>query len=48
MDRQKFQAAKTAAERRQHLNESIGGYDQDANYVANRVAGDLGAIVRAQ
>jgi uncharacterized tannase-like protein DUF6351/tannase/feruloyl esterase len=31
-----------------NLNESIGGYDQDANYVPNRVAGDPGAIARAQ
>src|SRR5262249_27866508 len=31
-----------------NLNEFIGGYDQDANYVANRIAGDLGAIARAQ
>jgi hypothetical protein len=30
------------------LNEGIGGYDQDANYVLNRVVGDLGAIKRAQ
>jgi hypothetical protein len=29
------------------LNEHIGGYDQDANYVAGRVAGDPGAIRRA-
>ncbi|RZT29256.1 DUF6351 family protein [Cupriavidus agavae] len=29
------------------LNEKVGGYDQDANYVANRVAGDPGAILRA-
>ena len=29
------------------LNEGIGGYDQDANYVPNRVAGDVGAIKRA-
>lgn len=28
------------------LNSRIGGYDQDANYVANRVAGDPGAIKR--
>ena len=31
-----------------NLNELVGGYDQDANYVPNRVAGDLGAIARAQ
>ncbi len=31
-----------------NLNEAIGGYDQDFNYIPNRVAGDLGAIVRAQ
>ncbi len=31
-----------------NLNEKIGGYDQDANYVPNRVVGDLGAIKRAQ
>jgi hypothetical protein len=31
-----------------NLNELIGGYDQDFNYVANRVVGDLGAIKRAQ
>jgi hypothetical protein len=30
------------------LNEFIGGYDQDFNYVSNRVVGDLGAIKRAQ
>jgi hypothetical protein len=30
------------------LNEKIGGYDQDFNYVANRVVGDVGAIERAQ
>ncbi|MEO8935503.1 MAG: DUF6351 family protein [Burkholderiaceae bacterium] len=30
------------------LNAAIGGYDQDANYVANRVVGDAGAITRAQ
>jgi hypothetical protein len=30
------------------LNEKIGGYDQDFNYVPNRVVGDLGAIKRAQ
>lgn len=29
------------------LNEKIGGYDQDANYVANRTVGDAGAISRA-
>ena len=31
-----------------NLNEFIGGYDQDFNYVANRAVGDLGAIKRAQ
>jgi hypothetical protein len=30
------------------LNEGIGGYDRDFNYVANRVVGDVGAIKRAQ
>jgi len=30
------------------LNERIGGYDQDANYVASRTAGDVGAIQRMQ
>ena len=30
------------------LNEKIGGYDQDANFVTARSVGDLGAIVRAQ
>jgi hypothetical protein len=30
------------------LNEKIGGYDQDFNYVSNRVVGDAGAIRRAQ
>ncbi|HZR07381.1 MAG TPA: DUF6351 family protein [Myxococcales bacterium] len=30
------------------LNERVGGYDQDANYVASRVAGDVGAIERMQ
>ncbi|HEY2659689.1 MAG TPA: DUF6351 family protein [Caulobacteraceae bacterium] len=30
------------------LNEKIGGYDQDANFVAVRSVGDLGAIRRAQ
>ncbi len=29
------------------LNEAVGGYDQDANYVTNRAAGDQGAISRA-
>ena len=29
------------------LNEKIGGYDQDANYAANRTVGDAGAITRA-
>jgi hypothetical protein len=29
------------------LNEKIGGFDQDANYVAARTAGDIGAIRRA-
>jgi hypothetical protein len=29
------------------LNEKIGGYDQDANYVASRTAGDVNAIKRA-
>ena len=29
------------------LNERIGGYDQDANYVANRTVGNIGAIKRA-
>jgi hypothetical protein len=29
------------------LNQDIGGYDQDDNYVPNRVAGDAGAIKRA-
>jgi len=29
------------------LNEKIGGYDQDANYVHGRTAGDAGAIKRA-
>lgn len=28
------------------LNEKIGGYDQDANYVANRTTGDAGAMKR--
>lgn len=31
-----------------NLNEKIGGYDQDANYVANRSLGDVGSIRRAQ
>src|SRR5207245_8066403 len=30
------------------LNERIGGYDQDANYVDSRTAGDVGAIQRMQ
>jgi hypothetical protein len=30
-----------------HLNERVGGYDQDANYVASRTAGSVGAIRRA-
>jgi len=30
------------------LNEFIGGYDNDANYVPNRTAGDLGALTRMQ
>lgn len=29
------------------LNEKVGGYDQDANYVPTRTAGDVGAIRRA-
>ena len=29
------------------LNEGVGGYDQDANYVAARSAGDAGALKRA-
>jgi len=29
------------------LNENIGGYDQDANYVSSRTVGDVGAIKRA-
>jgi hypothetical protein len=29
------------------LNERVGGYDQDANYVADRSVGDEGAIERA-
>jgi hypothetical protein len=30
------------------LNQRIGGYDQDANYVATRTLGDVGAIRRMQ
>jgi len=30
------------------LNEFIGGYDNDANYVPNRTSGDLGALTRMQ
>jgi hypothetical protein len=30
------------------LNERVGGYDHDFNYVASRVAGDVGAIERMQ
>jgi hypothetical protein len=30
------------------LNEKIGGYDQDANYIAARTVGDAGAMRRAQ
>ena len=30
-----------------HLNERIGGYDQDANYVANRTVASVAAIRRA-
>ena len=30
------------------LNESVGGFDQDANFVATRSAGDPGAMDRAQ
>jgi hypothetical protein len=30
------------------MNQAVGGYDQDFNYVANRVVGDPGAITRAQ
>lgn len=29
------------------LNENIGGYDQDSNYVSSRSVGDVGAIKRA-
>jgi hypothetical protein len=31
-----------------NLNEFIGGYDQDFNYVPNRSVGDAGAILRGQ
>lgn len=31
-----------------NLNQNIGGYDQDANYVVARTAGDAGAMTRAQ
>lgn len=31
-----------------NLNELIGGYDQDFNYVSGRSVGDAGAILRAQ
>jgi hypothetical protein len=30
------------------LNENVGGYDNDANYVPTRTVGDAGAIARAQ
>ena len=30
------------------MNEQIGGYDQDANYIAARTVGDAGAMTRAQ
>jgi hypothetical protein len=30
------------------LNEKIGGYDQDANYVSDRTVGDAGSMLRAQ
>lgn len=30
------------------LNDKIGGYDQDANYVSSRTSGDTGAMLRAQ
>lgn len=30
------------------LNEKVGGYDQDANYVTGRSVGDIGAIRRAK
>jgi hypothetical protein len=30
------------------LNEKIGGYDHDANYIASRIIGDPGAILRTQ
>lgn len=30
------------------LNQQVGGYDQDANYISSRVAGDSGAVLRAQ
>jgi hypothetical protein len=30
------------------LNEKIGGYDNDANYIAGRTTGDAGAITRGQ
>jgi hypothetical protein len=30
------------------LNEQIGGYDQDANYIAPRTVGDAGAMLRGQ
>ena len=31
-----------------NLNQNIGGYDQDANYVGARTVGDAGAMMRAQ
>ena len=30
------------------MNEAVGGYDQDANYVSGRTVGDAGAMTRAQ
>ncbi len=30
------------------LNEKVGGYDQDANYIAARTVGDAGAMTRSQ
>jgi hypothetical protein len=42
-----FNAGAITAQQFLDMNERIGGYDQDANYVPARAVGDLGAIKRA-
>ncbi|MDB5931466.1 MAG: hypothetical protein JWR60_3173 [Polaromonas sp.] len=42
-----FNAGTLSAEQFLELNEKVGGYDRNGNYVAARTAGDAGAIKRA-